>query len=722
MLHIALMLLGIGSAPKVDWREPGCRLSVFAEACEERLGVKVVASPEVADQVVVFAVRETAPEELLKRVADAVGGELERDHEGIYRLFRSPRLAEQQRRDHETMVAAEFSRIRDRLVRGAALDREADREFLDAWRADRARFDEVERDARYFLEREHQMRESAYRFGARLLQGVALQDVGPIGAERFRVFRATPTSKQFKLNLAPARELARLRAERAFFLASEPPPERSQASEVAPPRIGPEGPRVLMGREPVPEDIEDVVLLVGRSRFDLWRFIAYGVSRDGLVELWDWNSTAFETAEGFQVPEPPRELRVLNQKFLPVAETREFYRCLMFTQGGGRAQASEALLAKIADPVAHEPYAFLGPSIMQVADAMGVNLVAHISDGAYRNVRLATEPERSFGDLFGVLARLHESKREEGWLTIQPRNHHLARLQSVDRAALKRYAEVVQRDKVPSVRERSLVSSRIENDSTSNPVASVTALLGWVSNDNDPYSIIWSGQSAWRALVGSLSHDQWAVLAAGRPLQLVALQGRAKAALEDVVFGSVPFFDDAALAAADVRAAFDRPMPIHFFGRLAEMPTQSWVAGVPPFGELRLQVTDEPALLSVTDVSTAPIARTRSLEQLAFEAAWAERRRESRPDATYAVGRRQMLKLTVGVGRAQTSYWAQQFAGEAARALPFGELPETLREAYARALERARIEVAAARIADDKPPPPPTYLANSSKALRRARN
>ncbi len=722
MLHIALILLGIGSAPKVDWREPGCRLSVFADACEERLGVKVVASPEVADQVVVFAVRDTAPEDLLKRVAEAIGGELERDREGAYRLFRSPKLAEQQRRDHEAMVAAEFSRLRERLMRGAALDREVDRVFLDAWRADRAKMDGADGETRYFLDRQHQMRDSAHRFGARLLQAVDPRDVGPIGAERFRVFRVAPTSRQFKLNLAPTRELAQLRAERAFFLANEPPPEHSQASEVASPRAGPEGPRVLMGREPVPEDIEDVVLLVGRSRFDLWRFIAYGVSSDGLVELWDWSSTVFETAEGFQVPEPPRELRVLNQKFLPVAETREFYRCLMFTQGGGRAQASEALLAKIADPVAHEPYAFLGPSIMQVADAMGVNLVAHISDGAYRNVRLATEPERSFGDLFGVLARLHESKREDGWLTIQPRSHHLARLQSVDRAALKRYAEVVLRDKVPSVRERSLVSNRIEHDPASSPVASVTALLGWVSNDGDPYSIVWSGQSAWRALVGSLSHDQWAVLDAGRPLQLVALQGRAKAALEDVVFGSVPFFDDAALAGGDVRAAFDRPMPIHFYGRLAEMPTQTWVAGLPPFGELRLQVTDEPALLSVTDVSTAPIVRTRSLEQLAFEAAWAERRRESPPDATYAVGLRQMLKLTVGAGRAQTSYWAQQFAGEAARALPFGELPETLRESYARALERARQEVAAARIADDKPPPPPDYLANSSNALRRARN
>lgn len=179
MLHIALMLLGIGSAPKVDWREPGCRLSVFAEACEERLGFKVVASPEVADQVVMFAVRETSPEVLLKRVAEAVGGELELDDEGIYRFFRSPRLAEQQRRDHEAMVAAEFSQLRERLVRGAALDREVDKEFLGAWRADRARFDEVERDARYFLEREHQMRDSAHRFGARLLRGSLFKTLAP---------------------------------------------------------------------------------------------------------------------------------------------------------------------------------------------------------------------------------------------------------------------------------------------------------------------------------------------------------------------------------------------------------------------------------------------------------------------------------------------------------------------------------------------------------------
>lgn len=701
-LCLGVLLIVSAPTPVLTLELGATTVERAAKAIADKAGVRVSAEPSVAREIVAFSVRDVTLADLLARLADAVGADFETTKEGGYRLFRSEETRRKQLSDHLSRAAKEFARARDELRKGARLDQDGDAAYYRAWLDRQARLADLADEERFFAGKRLDTERSEARFGIRLLDGVRPEDVARIPLGEFRLFRARPTARQFRLDLSDSTAIARFARERSAHVSVKPAPKPGEAYEAIAPVRGDTYRMVhLPLEEPVGDELVEPVVFVGR-RLELRGALdmrALAITRTGrFVEVWADLAVPYQGLDGFRVPKPPDGLPCEQDRVHETVNAREFFERTSPTDSPDFSPISEGLSAKLQDPGSHEPWAFVTEALFQIARDGDVNFVFSPNDPTFTSIVRACAPQRAVTELYRALARDEYRLDHRGaWLTIAPADPVAAREAFLDRARLGAYSRAIARQGYADFRTRCLIATPIGVSRFGSPSGFAGMLLG-ITTRQEGVSNVWPVEDLWKRTLGELPDAQWRALERGEAIAALGLTGAARQAVEALFYGGY-----LAVLREDASGGVSE-------GLIGESPTFAYPLALPPSLALSLTLVSEDGLVGVGATSRVRAAEARTLQGWARAQAWRERLHE--PPIESVLRPASLLHRTyrLSVGPWYGPYQAEDFVcdfGQPGHTLD--ALPATIASRYAGLLELERGRANASRVeTGQKPPPPPT--------------
>ncbi|MCW5942294.1 MAG: hypothetical protein KIS66_08675 [Fimbriimonadaceae bacterium] len=696
--------------PTVTLERSAVTLERAAKEVSEKTGIIVRADPAIGKEVVAFRARDARLSDVLGKIADAVGVDLESTKEGGYRLFLSEETRRAQTAAHDARLADEFRRIREELTKGARLDQDGDASYFRAWVARRAKVADLTDEERYFAEQRLDTERSEARFGLRLLQGVRPEDAARIPPGEFRLFRSQPTARQLKLSLDnPSAVLARFVRERRAHVALKPPPKPDEAVEAAVPARSSSAYRMvhLPLEEPVPEDLAEPIVFIGR-RLDQRGALdlrALAATREGrIIEVWSDLAVPDQGLDGFRIPKVPEGLPGETERFRETVAAREFFERTRATESPIADSISGELAALLKRPEEVDPWSFVTEALFQIPRDGRVSIAFSPVDPTYSNIVRACAPERTFGDLFRALVLGgYRLDHRDGWLTIAPTDPVAARAAFLDRTRLGAFARAVALRGYADFRSRCLVATPIEVSRFGSPSALSEMLLGVMTREQG-ISNVWPVDELWRRALGELPDSQWRALDRGDVVSVLSLTGTSKRAVEALFYGGY------------LTMLRQAPDGAGTEGMTSESPTFAHPLALPASLALTLAVRSEEALVGVGGSSRVRFGDVRTLEGWANAQAWQERFGEPKIESVLRPGRQVRREYRLEVGGWFGPFTATEFVCDFARpGFTLDALPVGLAMRFAPLLELARGRANASRVdVGRKPPPPWTFPAGPS--------
>jgi hypothetical protein len=250
---------------------------------------------------------------------------------------------------------------------------------------------------------------------------------------------------------------------------------------------------------------------------------------------------------------------------------------------------SDGWRARLSRPEAFDPLSFIvGEAVARIGTAESVNTIACLSDQAYRTQTALLRDNITVAQATGALAGtpgVHLAL-EEGWLTVRPKYFIEHRATQLDRVSL------------GQALRKGLADGRLSLDLTASYAAAQPSIVAMEGYDGDVFAALakhivegetmrdHSFQREMLRLYANLNPGQRNALAQGNAVQISALNGSGRTALQRMVFNAMNFM----------------PIQVHTEGRsrgpvdpmAANERTDALPNGIPGNGYLTMQINETP--------------------------------------------------------------------------------------------------------------------------------
>ena len=427
MLPLALALAPSLARP-VTFDKPAMPLARLLPALGRSAGVDLAAAGNVAKDVALIKVKDAPLGEILRRLAEEDGAEVEATKTG-FRIVKTPAS---ERKERQAALAGRVASLR------LALDQTAKSLALPADEAAyRALYPKLAADAKANRgggwvrsgTDTPRARMPLNRAAMRAVQAIPVEILADLQEGDRIVYSSRPTRLQRPMPALNAimKSFAKEQGAWAAAAAKSPPVEPGDYTEDPFRNVaaldGPPGRAVLTLSRGNSADAALVRIVMLDARGEDLGMASYGIAsremQDGMAELQ-------KPTDPTPVPTSP--------------ETRTLMEGLPRMGGGGAPVATPAAVALLSQPETRDPLSFGATDL--VRDMAGERpLVAVLPDPAWLSGLLA--PGGLKRSDRGFLGSLVAAREDDGWLLVHPREPETARRNRVDRAALGRFVRTV---------------------------------------------------------------------------------------------------------------------------------------------------------------------------------------------------------------------------------------------------------------------------------------
>lgn len=586
-------------------------------------GLTLDSIPRFRGEAMLLDVKDAPVNEVLTRVAQAVGADWEKI-EGGYRLVLSTETERKQREEEIADRAARIQRGLDQRIAGmgptldANAARQAVEEALKTQEEFQRRMQQREQGTvgsifvNANVARPSSRTMPAERTALMLAKGIGERTLAAMMPGDRIVFSTSPTAVQVRMPASASQALQEFVQQHNLVAdmvrdLGKPTPEGGLQLNIQ--MSG----QADLNAKPISR-LGRVLLVVERFR-DNWNLQLRAYDVDGRMAgqaftMVSASMGAEPTQLALKHPEKPIALPALAHEF--AALMNQPRRGMSFTTGAGEmvrairlsstegfeispSQAkpttpvSDEWRTRLSRPETFDPLSFVvGEAVARIGASESVNTVACLSDQTYRTQTALLRDSLTVAQAAGALAGtpgVHFGI-EDGWLTVRPKHYIEHRATQLDRVSL------------GQALRKGLADGRLSLDLTASYAAAQPSIVAMEGYDGDVFAALskhifegetlrdQSFQREMLRLYANLNAGQRNALAQGNAVQISALNGSGRTALQRMVFNAMNFMPIQVQTEGQHRGPMN---PMADNERTDALPS-----GIPSNGYLTMQINETP--------------------------------------------------------------------------------------------------------------------------------
>lgn len=566
LISLASLLRAQDLSAKISVDIPASRASVAFAALSKAAGVTLEAAGNLRNEVFVINAHDVTVDELMKRIAQAEAGGWQQEKSGAYLLVRDSSTSVLQERaelkERTDAIRAAVTKLSQTLRTQSAFDQAAAQQLADDTHKaiDQMMQGGFKGDV---STNGTEQRTPTARAIARLLNAIDPAKLAQIGPNQRVVFSTNSTPVQLSLGGPGYSAFRDFVAEQQIYTqaydAGQPqdPNNRKMVffNGLGTPSMGSGDPKLGLG----------VGLVIVQRRFEGGLDVQIVAADPNLATIASGNymlrlpaSEAPKTQPGH---EDPLQISADAQEMAKALSNGDgkggpkvaVGRAIAISSTGGESfvvnsvssasqhvALSPGLKAKVLNPDKYDPLSFVpGEAMSALARSGNKNLVALLPDECFGSLTHLFAGKVTPSQLLGSLGEHSLKAAQDGdWMVISPRYPATARINTVDRGALKKLLQTMDRlgvirlddaaefalaeTKVPGLNDFDILYPRMINDG---------------ATDHDLAPLAYGSFTLYK-FYGSLSSGQRQALASGRQLSFSGLSSQQTALIADMLYNS----------------------------------------------------------------------------------------------------------------------------------------------------------------------------------------